>query len=247
MKSAARRFLLVLLLLIPISVACQGIDDDFLNSAVFIKRMNTENREETGSGFLLARIVSADLKTFQVILITNKHVLPKEGDQNGAITLKIAIRNGEAIETKEISVAILGPDKKYTNHVAMHPDSKVDVYCPRRVGIRPRHQDNGSKYAPGIDSSIRFTAISANSGFISMPTHLRESARLTSPTVPVPKNGSSTTDPFGAPARMQSSTSFGGNTAKCAPLNPLVLIFQTERRFFGPSPRIDSSWIGSGS
>ena len=108
------------------NVACQGIDDDCLNSAVFIKR-TVAGHPVTGSGFLVVRIVSNDLKTFQVVLVTNKHVLPHEGDENGTINLKIAIRNGQAIETKEISVDILGGDKKYTGHVAMHPDPKVDV------------------------------------------------------------------------------------------------------------------------
>ena len=52
----------------------------------------------------------------------------------------------------------------------------------------------------------------------------------TSPVVPAPLNGSRTTPPLGQPASMHGSISFGGNVAKCAPLNGRVVTVQTERR-----------------
>ena len=56
----------------------------------------------------------------------------------------------------------------------------------------------------------------------------------TTPVVPLPAKGSSTTPPAGQPAKMHGSISFSGNTAKCAPRNPFVLTLQTLRLFLRP-------------
>ena len=53
----------------------------------------------------------------------------------------------------------------------------------------------------------------------------------TTPTVPDPKNGSSTQSSGREPARTQGSTSFGGKVAKCAPKKGSVGMDQTVRRF----------------
>nr|AKH46655.1 DNA adenine methylase [uncultured marine virus] len=63
----------------------------------------------------------------------------------------------------------------------------------------------------------------------STPQKLRPKRTETSPVVPAPANGSSTTAPRGAPARMHGSMSFGGNVAKCAPLYGRVVTVQTLR------------------
>ena len=51
------------------------------------------------------------------------------------------------------------------------------------------------------------------------------------PVVPLPANGSSTIPPGGLPASTHGSTSFSGNVAKCAPLNPAVATLHTSRLF----------------
>ena len=81
-------------------------------------------------------------------------------------------------------------------------------------------------------SVILFCAISAYSGLSSIPIQFLLCCCATSAVVPAPRNGSRTVPFGGHPARMQGSTSSVGYVAKCAPLYGLVLIVQTDLRFF---------------
>lgn len=73
------------------------------------------------------------------------------------------------------------------------------------------------------------------SSFSSMPTAERPDATATASVVPEPAKGSSTVPPAGLPASTQGSMSFGGITAKCAPLKGLTGTSQTDRRCRSPS------------
>src|SRR3990167_923016 len=78
-------------------------------------------------------------------------------------------------------------------------------------------------------SVIRRRAISTYSGLSSIPVNLRPCQRATSPVVPAPMKGSSTRSPRLEPARMQGSTSFGGNVAKWASPNGWTGMVHTSR------------------
>ena len=65
---------------------------------------------------------------------------------------------------------------------------------------------------------IRFDAMRAYSGLISVPTNWRPCLSATTPTVPEPVNGSRTRSLGLVDEMTQGSTSASGMTAKCAPL-----------------------------
>jgi hypothetical protein len=56
-----------------------------------------------------------------------------------------------------------------------------------------------------------------------MPKNLRPCLYATIAVVAAPTKQSSTVPPAGHPARMHGSISFGGNVAKCAPVNDAVV------------------------
>lgn len=105
----------------------QNLDDDFLNSAVFIHFPVDRMHEKRGSGFILVRDLGGTPDQFQLILITNKHMLPSEHSQTSQIAVRIEIREGNDIETRDISIEILDKDGRYLPTVQLHPDKFVDV------------------------------------------------------------------------------------------------------------------------
>lgn len=113
-----------------ISSFAQQFDENLLNSTVLIRRP-VEGGETKGSGFLMFREISRDAATgksqYQIVLVTNKHVLPPENSRFHQLTIKIAVRNGAATETKDLAINILGDDGKFLRTVAMNPQAQVDV------------------------------------------------------------------------------------------------------------------------
>jgi hypothetical protein len=109
----------------------QQLDDNLLNSTVFIKRPLDGGQESRGTGFLIfneiAKNIATGKSTYQIILITNKHVLPAEQSSYHQITIKIAVRNGAATETKDLPIDILGNDGKFLKNVAMNLNPQIDV------------------------------------------------------------------------------------------------------------------------
>jgi hypothetical protein len=122
---------IVVALLGPLNLSAQGIDEYLLNSTVLIKRNVGPDTQSLGTGFLVLRQIARDEKTYrtsyQVVIVTNKHVLPPEHTAFRQISVKIAIRDGSSVKTKEVPVDILGRDGKFRDIIAMHPDPKVDV------------------------------------------------------------------------------------------------------------------------
>lgn len=109
----------------------QKLDQDLLNSAVLIHYQTDPIHEKRGSGFIIVREVSPDPETnehrIQLVLITNKHVLPEENSTQSSINLRIEIRDQGQKQVKNIPVKVLGEDGKYLRTVALHPDRLVDV------------------------------------------------------------------------------------------------------------------------
>ena len=117
----------------------QQLDDNVLNSTVFIKRPLDGGQESRGTGFLIfheiAKNVATGKSTYQIVLVTNKHVLPAEQSNFHQVTIKIAVRNGVATETKDLPIDILGNDGKFLKTVAMNPNPQIDVAA---VNIGPQ-------------------------------------------------------------------------------------------------------------
>jgi hypothetical protein len=88
-------------------------------------------QESRGTGFLVFHEIAKDIatgrSTYQIVLVTNKHVLPAEQSKYRQITIKIAVRNGAVTETKDLPIDILGDNGKFLRTVAMNPNPQIDV------------------------------------------------------------------------------------------------------------------------
>ncbi len=129
-------------LLFILAVSCTGVaqvlDKAVLNSAVWIsyeipasiadpKQTPKPSPEPPapltsgGTGFLLFQDVG--YTRGQVFLVTNRHVLPREGKPQD-IRIRVLIRNGEVVL---LTVPVVGADGKYLRSVKLHPDPNTDV------------------------------------------------------------------------------------------------------------------------
>lgn len=101
----------------------QALNKTFLNSTVYIS-FKTPTKYSVGTGFLVLRKVDHDKG--HIFLITNKHVLPKEG-KTQSITVRVNTQSGDKLTVREIEILIVGKDGKYLSSVLLHPKEKFDV------------------------------------------------------------------------------------------------------------------------
>jgi hypothetical protein len=129
----------------------QSLDKSVLNSAVWITYQDEARPEPAkstsnssmaqrseppalmgGTGFLLFQGVG--YTKGEIYLVTNKHVLPKEGKPK-SINIRVAVRDRDGKHrVEEISIPIVGADGKYLNSVRVHPNPDTDVAA---VNITP--------------------------------------------------------------------------------------------------------------
>ena len=102
----------------------QALNKTFLNSTVYIFFKKTPTKYSVGTGFLVFRKVNHDKG--HIFLITNKHVLPKEG-KTQSITVRVNTQSGDKLIVCEIEILIVGKDGKYLSSVLLHPKEKFDV------------------------------------------------------------------------------------------------------------------------
>jgi hypothetical protein len=115
----------------------QAIDKAVLNSTVMITAEVDPGKLPAGrqrpggplvshgTGFLLFR--GLGYIKGQVFLVTNKHILPKEGAPK-AIKVRVIVHDNEgASRVEDVSIPIVGEDGKYLDSVRMHPDPDTDV------------------------------------------------------------------------------------------------------------------------
>jgi hypothetical protein len=108
----------------------QELDENIVNSAVLISRFTGGQTKELGTGFLCIRSVPAEDPTkhsFEVLLITNKHVLPLEKSQFHQISIRIAVRENGITQVKELAVDVIAANGEFNQYVAMHPNPRVDT------------------------------------------------------------------------------------------------------------------------
>ncbi len=140
-NSARVAFLLVLSTIsICATVPAQVLDRAVLNSAVWItyegdpagkptSSRNARLKQNVpvfgGTGFLLFQ--GLGLTKGQVFLVTNKHVLPREGRPQ-SIKLRVVTHDaaGEA-KVGTVVIPVVGSDGKYLPSVRLHPDPETDV------------------------------------------------------------------------------------------------------------------------
>ncbi len=104
--------------------AAQGLDKYFLNSTILISFQLSPTKTRFGSAFLVSKeITNGRGHTF---LVTNKHVLPPEG-QTKSISIRVITRSDDGIEVSEISIPVVGENKKYLPSVRLHPKEGFDI------------------------------------------------------------------------------------------------------------------------
>ena len=130
-RSLLRFCLGVLCIFLTVRGHSQGIDKEFLDSSVFVHYQTDPTHENRGSGFVIFHEVSFDpiakLHRFQLVLVTNKHMLPPEHGSYPSMSLRMAIREEGQVLIKDISVQVLNKQGAYLPSIALHPDPKVDV------------------------------------------------------------------------------------------------------------------------
>ncbi len=102
----------------------QALNPAFLNSTVVISYKPDAFHISSGSGFLVFREIKDGQG--QIFLVTNKHVLPKEGTKV-SVTIRVLTRTGDKSEVKELGIPIVGDNGKYLSSVAEHLNKDVDV------------------------------------------------------------------------------------------------------------------------
>ena len=114
-----------LILLCAVSIArAQGLDKYFLNSTALISFYVSPGKIRSGSAFLVFKeITEGRGHTF---LVTNKHLLPTEGCSK-SISIRVNVRTDDGIEISEISVPVVGENRKYLPSVRLHPKDDFDI------------------------------------------------------------------------------------------------------------------------
>jgi hypothetical protein len=117
-------FLSALLGTLPSIVDAQALNEAFLRSTTLVEYQNGPNSVSVGTGFFLFRPTTE--YRGQVLLITNKHVLPPEGSAR-SIKIRVTVSTGEKAAVQFVEVPIVGADGKYLPTVRLHPNPGFDV------------------------------------------------------------------------------------------------------------------------
>ncbi len=100
------------------------MNEAFLHSTVLVSFESGPNRTSVGSGFFIFRPVDADKG--HILLVTNRHVLPPEGQARSA-QIRVAVKSGDRTTVRLIEIPIVGKDGKYLANVKTHPKPGFDV------------------------------------------------------------------------------------------------------------------------
>ena len=112
----------------------QGLEETFFTSCVLVSYEGNAG-PISGSGFILfqestngvrVQIPGMEPKTGRFFLVTNKHLIPAEGNHK-LLKIRVPIRKSGRKEIKEISVDIFDTNAKYRDFVRLHPDDDTDV------------------------------------------------------------------------------------------------------------------------
>jgi len=95
------------------------LNEAFLRSTALIA-----SGESAGTGFFLFRPVHGDQG--QVLLITNKHILPPTGTPKN-IQIRVTVGTGEKAAVRFVGIPVVGTDGLYLPHVRLHPIAGFDV------------------------------------------------------------------------------------------------------------------------
>ena len=113
----------ILLLLVYTAAGAQALNEAFLRSTVLITFQSGPNTS-SGTGFFLFRPTSGDRG--QVLLVTNKQVLPPVGVEKD-IQIRVVTGTADKAAVRFVDVPIVSKDGKYLPTVFLHPNTGFDV------------------------------------------------------------------------------------------------------------------------
>lgn len=102
----------------------QTLNEAFLKSTVCINYQATATEYSFGSGFLVFREIGNNQG--HVFLITNKHVLPPEGNQK-SIKIRVTEKSNNSVQVIDLEIPIVSSNGKYLDQVKLHPNKDYDV------------------------------------------------------------------------------------------------------------------------
>lgn len=120
-----RIVILVIVLLLFYGLAGgQAMNQAFLNSTVLVSFNIDDKNSSAGTGFFVYREIQPGKG--HIFLVTNKHVLPKEGNEK-SVNIRVNTRSGDKFQVQQIIIPIVGKDGKYLPTVILHPQQVFDV------------------------------------------------------------------------------------------------------------------------
>jgi len=137
--------IIVLCLVILLDINLKGeaaMNEAFLYSTVLISYKNAQGSVLSGTGFLVSKEIKNG--TGHVFLITNKHVIPPEGEKK-FISLRMNIKKGNEPPVVElIQIPIVGDNKQFLPYVKVHPDKDTDVAAINITNFINQHNIQGA-------------------------------------------------------------------------------------------------------
>jgi len=116
--------LVIILLLFYCVSGGQSMNQAFLNSTVLISFNIDDKSSSAGTGFFVFREIQ-DGKG-HIFLVTNKHVLPKEGNEK-SVNIRVNTLKEDKFQVQQIIIPIVGKDGKYLPTVILHPQQSFDI------------------------------------------------------------------------------------------------------------------------
>jgi hypothetical protein len=101
-----------------------ALDEYYINSTTYLSYSLDNGSNFFGTGFFIFR--QTDNNVGQVFLITNKHVLPKEGKQR-FLSVRVKVKDNDDTKVVNINIEIVGADGKYVSPLKVHPNKDYDV------------------------------------------------------------------------------------------------------------------------
>lgn len=117
------------------------MNQEFLNSTVLISFQVTATSHSAGTGFLVFRAINQNRD--DIFLVTNKHVLPDEGEEK-SITIRVNTQEGDEFEVREIEIPVVDEDGRYLLSVLLHPNRDYDVAAVNITEEVLRHDIKGA-------------------------------------------------------------------------------------------------------
>ncbi|MCA8254808.1 serine protease [Burkholderia sp. AU31624] len=148
--SRCAAILITLLAALPSLSEAQALNPAFLRSTVLIAYQKGPSSFSFGSGFFIFRSTKGD--GGQVLLITNKHVLPPEGAAT-SIQVRVTVADGGTATVQGVEIPVVGSDGKYLPTVRLHPNPGFDVAAVNVTEAIVTHHIQGAWIPEGLLST----------------------------------------------------------------------------------------------